>query len=74
MSPTAVKKLLELPVEERLALAQALWASVEPAEEARFVALPDWQRDLLRKRLADIERHPDDEEPWDEVKAELLRG
>ena len=74
MSPTAVKKLLELPVEERLALAQALWASVEPAEEARFVALPDWQRDVLKERLGDIERQPDDEEPWDEVKAELLGG
>ena len=74
MSPTAVKKLLELPVEERLALAQTLWASVEPADEARFVSLPAWQRDLLAERLDDIERNPEDEEPWDEVKADLLDG
>lgn len=72
MSPAGVKKLLQLPAEQRLALAQTLWESVEPSEEARFVSLPDWRRDLLAERLEDLERNPDDEQPWDEAKAELL--
>lgn len=74
MSPTAVKKLLDLPADERLALAQVLWESVEPADEARLVSLPEWQQTLLAERLEDLERNPDDEQPWDDVKAELLGG
>lgn len=69
---TGMKSLLELPVEERLALAQALWDSVEPQEEARFLELPDWQHQILRERLEDLDQNPDDEQPWEEVKAELL--
>lgn len=71
MSP-AMKSLLELPAEERLQLAQALWDSVEPEEEARFVKLPAWQHEILRQRLEDLEKNPDDGQPWEEVKAEIL--
>lgn len=71
MSP-AMKSLLELPAEERLELAQALWDSVEPEEEARFVKLPEWQHEILRERLEDLETNPDGGQPWEEVKAELL--
>jgi putative addiction module component (TIGR02574 family) len=57
---SAMKRLLELPAEERLELAQALWDSVEPEEEARFVKLPEWQHEILRERLEDLEKNPDD--------------
>ena len=48
-----------------------LWESVEPEDEVRFLAIPDWQARILDERLADLDRHPDDEQTWDEVKAEL---
>jgi len=71
MTKADVRRLLDLPVEERFELAQLLWKSVEPEEEARFVQLPQWQRALLDARLADAETNPDDEQTWEEVKAEL---
>lgn len=45
--------------------------SVDPEDEARFLCLPDWQRRILQDRLADLERNPDDEQPWDQVEEEL---
>jgi predicted RNase H-like HicB family nuclease len=50
---------------------QVLWNSVDPEDEARCMCLPDWQRRILQDRLADLERNPDDEQPWDQVKKEL---
>lgn len=44
---------------------------IEPEEEAGFFALPAWQRQVLDERLADLERHPEDEQTWEEVKAEF---
>jgi putative addiction module component (TIGR02574 family) len=71
MKTAEIRKLLELPVDERMELAQILWESVEPEEEASFLSIPDWQRRILDERLADIERNPGDEQTWEEVKAEL---
>jgi hypothetical protein len=45
--------------------------SAEPEDETRFLSIPDWQRRILDERLADIERNPNDEQTWEEVKAEL---
>ena len=66
-----VKKLLKLPAEERLEIAQVLWESVEPEDEVRFVSVPAWQRKILQERLEDLVRNPDDEQPWEEVRAEI---
>jgi putative addiction module component (TIGR02574 family) len=71
MKSAEIRKLLELPVAERIELAQILWESVEPEDETRFLSIPDWQRRILDERLADIERNPDNEQTWEEVKAEL---
>lgn len=71
MRRAEVQKLLELPVAEKIELAQMLWESIEPEEEASFLAIPGWQRRILDERLADLEEHPEDEQTWDEVKAEL---
>ena len=71
MKTAEIRKLLELPLDERLELAQILWESVEPENEARFLAIPDWQRRILDERLADIECNPAAEQTWEEVKAEL---
>lgn len=71
MTKAAVAELLKLRPEERLEIAQLLWESVEPEEEARFLSIPEWQREVLRERLEDLELRPNDEEPWEKVKAEL---
>ena len=71
MNRSEIRKLLELPADEKMELAQILWESVEPEDEARFLSIPDWQRQILDERLADIDRNPDDEQTWEEVKAEL---
>ena len=71
MKSTEIQKLLDLPVAERMELAQILWESVDPEDEVRFLSIPEWQRRILDERLADIERNPGDEQTWEEVKAEL---
>ncbi len=71
MTNADVQRLLDLPAEERIELAQLLWKSVEPEQEGRFVRLPQWQRELLDTRLAEAEANPGDEQSWEEVKAEL---
>jgi len=67
MTQEDLEELLKLPAEERLEMAQALWDSVDPEEQARLLSLPDRQRRVLRDRLA----NPDDEHPRDEVKEKL---
>jgi putative addiction module component (TIGR02574 family) len=74
MKSAEIQKLLELPVNERMELAQILWESVEPEDETRFLSIPDWQRRILDERLSNIERNPNDEQTWEEVKAELWPG
>jgi putative addiction module component (TIGR02574 family) len=71
MTKSDVDKLLKLPADERLEIAQVLWNSVDLEDEARFLCLPAWQRRILHDRLADLDRNPDDEQPWDQVKEEL---
>jgi putative addiction module component (TIGR02574 family) len=71
MTRQVVDKLLQLPAEERLEIAQVLWESVEPEDEVRYLSLPDWQRQILRERLEDLSRSPGDEQPWEEIKEEL---
>ena len=60
--------LKELSPDERLALAAALW---ESAEESG--ATPEWHRELIRERLEDYRRNPDDVIPGDEVLASFRR-
>lgn len=71
MRDSEIQKLLALPVDERIELAQILWESVEPEEEVRFLPIPEWQRQILDERLADLDRNPGDEQTWEEVKTEL---
>ncbi len=71
MTSSDIQKLLDLPASEKMQLAELLWQSVEPDEEARFLAIPDWQRRILDERLAEVDRNPNDVQTWDEVKAEI---
>ncbi len=61
---------LQLPVEDRLELAEALWESLEL--EPLQLELPAWQREILDERLAADEAAPESGSPWEEVKQRIL--
>jgi putative addiction module component (TIGR02574 family) len=59
-----------LSVEDRLALAEAIWDSV--AREVEREPLTEAQRRELERRLADSVARPDAVTPWEVVKARAL--
>ncbi len=63
------EELLELPLEERLDIAQTLWDSVVPQPE---IALTGEQKALLEKRRAAFLADPDACDSWEDVKARIL--
>ena len=63
MGGAALKKLLELPIEEKVDLIDKLWDSIGKAE----FELSDAQRAELDRRIADYETHPDVTYSVDEV-------
>jgi putative addiction module component (TIGR02574 family) len=65
-----LSELLELPVEERLKLVEALWESVAECPEA--LELTTAQKQELDRRLTAYERDPDAGVPWAELKQRLL--
>lgn len=71
MTKTELRKTaLDLPVEERLELAEAIWESVE--SQAEQPAIPSWQQDLLDQRIAADDAAPEAGSPWHEVKQRIL--
>jgi putative addiction module component (TIGR02574 family) len=65
-----IRLALELPIDERLDLAQTLWDSALPSNG--FTLTPEL-RDLLDARLLEAEANPDTSVIWEEMKARLLR-
>lgn len=63
------EELLELPLEERLEIAQTLWDSAVPQLE---IVLTDEQKTLLEKRRASFMANPDACRSWEDVKARIL--
>ncbi len=61
----------KLPREERIALAEAIWAGV--AAEPRPPISPA-RRAELRRRAEEMDADPDGGVPWDVVRAEFARG
>ena len=57
------REALDLPAEERIELVVELWDSLAPRE----ISVPDWQRDLIRDRLAALEDVLPEERsvPWE---------
>ncbi len=60
------REALNLPAQERIELVVELWNSLAPGE----IPIPDWQRDLIRDRLAALEDVLPEERsvPWDAVR------
>ena len=62
----------DLNVDQQIEYVQALWDRIAAKENA--VPVPDWHREILDERLADLEVHPEASRPWDAVKADLLEA
>ena len=62
-----------LDVDQRLALIEEIWESID-ADESAAVQLSDAQREELRARLADDDLHPEDVFTLDEVESLLTRA
>jgi len=58
---------LDLPPEERRALAEVLWESIETESSA----LSDWQKRLVDDRLHALATHPEEGSSWEEVEARI---
>lgn len=61
----------ELNIDEQIEYVQALWDRIAAKEDV--VPVPDWHREILDERLADLDANPDAGRPWEEVKADLLK-
>ncbi len=71
MTPTIESLGIDrLPVEQRIALIQEIWASV--AETAVPSELSEAQKQELRRRAVEHEAHPEDVIPWETIKADAL--
>jgi putative addiction module component (TIGR02574 family) len=64
------KEALQLPVDERLEIAEAIWESFESTDQE--LPLPDWQRQVLAERMAEDDADPGAGSPWNEVKQRIL--
>jgi len=58
------RQVLDLPEDERLEVAEAIWASLSETHP-----LPEWQRELLDERLAAGEDEPSMD--WEDFEAEV---
>ena len=71
MAPTLQELGLDqLPHEDRLAVAEAIWESV--AREVEAAPLSSAQMEELERRLADSIARPNAVTPWEEVYARAL--
>jgi len=64
-----VAKVVSLSTADRLELMGAVWDSLSPND----LPVTDAEKALLDSRLDDMERNPEDQSPWPEVKARLER-
>jgi len=67
-----VAEILSLPVEERMEIAEAIWASISAAPDA--MPLADWQKEELDRRLAEMDADPDGGLTMEEVFAAIRRS
>lgn len=66
------QRALGLSVDERRALVETLWESLE--EVAPRLPLHDWQKELLDERLEEADRNPSVWVPGEEVEQEIAES
>ena len=67
-----VAEILSLPVEERMELVEAIWASISSVPDA--LPLTDWQKAELDRRLEEVAADPNGGLTMEEVFAAIRRG
>lgn len=72
MATDPLSEILKLSVAERIQLVEDIWDSI--ATDTVPLPLTDEQRAELDQRLADAEANPGVGNPWEDVKARLLRS
>lgn len=72
MKQELVAEILALPVEDRVRLVEAIWDSISAVPEA--IALTDWQKEELDRRLAEFEAAPDAGATLEEAFARIRQG
>lgn len=72
MNPITVSDVLDLPIQDRIQLVEAIWDSIAEVPEA--VELSEIQRAELDKRLAAFKDNPLAGSPWSEVRARILKA
>ncbi len=60
-----------MSVEDKIDYVQELWDRIAANESA--VSVPEWHREVLEERLADVRANPDEGRSWEEVEADLLK-
>jgi len=66
-----IARFRQLPPTEKIRLLQQLWDEI--ANEAAQAPLTSAQKRLLDERIDDHEANPDDVEPWEQARDEILR-
>lgn len=69
LDESLIAKVVSLSPADRLEFIGAVWDSLSVDD----LPVTDADRALLDSRIADMERNPDDESPWPEVKNRLDR-
>lgn len=69
MARITVEQLLDMPLAERIELAEAIWDSV--ARNPEDVPLTKVQREELDRRLDEYEQNPTEGSSWESIKRSL---
>jgi putative addiction module component (TIGR02574 family) len=74
MESSTLTQLLELPPDDRVELAMALWESLADSERETELALSDAQAAEIDRRWAEHLANPGSAIPWSEVRHKLLKN
>jgi len=73
MKTNLLEEAQQLPVEERIELAGAIWDTVADDADAQALPVPPSHQQELDRRLADLEANPEAGSSWEEVRRRLER-
>lgn len=68
--PYNKEELLNLPIEEKLELVEALWERIDDEFLGRKLSKNDLKKEL-NKRIKNMDKHPESLIPWEEVKKKM---